>query len=208
MTMPATWRWEQGWCSLVRRCHSPNFGPRPQQACIDLLVVHSISLPPGEYGGPQIEQLFANTLDFDAHPYFQQIRGLQVSAHFLVRRTGEILQFVSCDDRAWHAGQSCWRGRSQCNDDSIGIELEGLEGTPFAPGQYAALAQLARAIAARYPITHIAGHEHIAPGRKQDPGPCFDWRTLQQLTGWPNDWFAPEALQSPSRAPHGKRQQD
>ena len=206
MKMPEVWNWEQGWCSLAQRGHSPNFGPRPPQACIDLLVVHSISLPPGEYGGPQIEQLFANTLDFDAHPYFQKIRGLQVSAHFMVRRTGEILQFVSCDDRAWHAGQSCWRGRSQCNDDSIGIELEGLEGTPFAPAQYAALAQLARAIAAHYPIAHVAGHEHIAPGRKQDPGPCFDWRLLQQLTGWPDDRFAHQALQSPPHMLHDKQQ--
>lgn len=206
MKMPEVWNWEQGWCSLALRGHSPNFGPRPPQACIDLLVVHSISLPPGEYGGPQIEQLFANTLDFDAHPYFQKIRGLQVSAHFMVRRTGEILQFVSCDDRAWHAGQSCWRGRSQCNDDSIGVELEGLEGTPFAPAQYAALAQLARAIAAHYPIAHVAGHEHIAPGRKQAPGPCFDWRLLQQLTGWPDDRFAHQALQSPPHMLHDKQQ--
>ena len=206
MNHSPTAQWQQGWCNLAQHLPSPNYNTRPAATSIDLLVIHSISLPPGQYGGPHIAQLFTNTLDFDAHPYFQKIRGLQVSAHFMVRRTGEILQFVSCDDRAWHAGQSCWRGRSQCNDDSIGVELEGLEGTPFAPAQYAALAQLARAIAAHYPIAHVAGHEHIAPGRKQDPGPCFDWRLLQQLTGWPDDRFAHQALQSPPHMPHDKQQ--
>ena len=183
--------WQQGWCRLARAVHSPNFGPRPPRTAVDLLVLHSISLPPGEYGGPYIEQLFTNTLDFDAHPYFQSIRGLQVSAHFVVRRDGSILQFVSCDDRAWHAGVSSWNGRSQCNDNSIGIELEGLEGHTFAPEQYPALAQLALAIAAQYPIAQVVGHEHIAPGRKHDPGAGFDWRDLQQRTGWSNARFAP-----------------
>ena len=183
--------WRQGWCRLARAVHSPNFGPRPPRTAVDLLVLHSISLPPGEYGGPYIEQLFTNTLDFDAHPYFQSIRGLQVSAHFVVRRDGSILQFVSCDDRAWHAGVSSWNGRSQCNDNSIGIELEGLEGHTFAPEQYPALAQLALAIAAQYPIAQVVGHEHIAPGRKHDPGAGFDWRDLQQRTGWSNARFAP-----------------
>ena len=135
--------WQQGWYRHARHVASPNFGPRPAGACIDLLVVHSISLPPGRYGGPEIEQLFTNTLDWDAHPYFQQIRGLEVSAHFLIRRDGSLLQFVSCDDRAWHAGNSCWRGRSNCNDDSIGVELEGLEGLPFEAPQYRTLARLA-----------------------------------------------------------------
>lgn len=193
--VPATWH--EGWCSLAQRMHSPNFGPRPAGTAIDLLVLHSISLPPGEYGGPYIEQLFANTLDFDAHPYFQRIRGLQVSAHFVVRRTGRIQQFVSCDERAWHAGASTWNGREQCNDNSIGIELEGLEGTCFAPEQYPALAHLVQAIVRRYPVAQIVGHEHIAPGRKQDPGAGFDWRHLQQLTAWPDACFAPGVLCAP-----------
>ena len=164
-------------------------------------MLHSISLPPGEYGGPQIEQLFTNTLDFEAHPYFQSIRGLQVSAHFVVRRDGRVLQFVSCDDRAWHAGVSSWNGRSQCNDNSIGIELEGLEGTRFAAAQYPALAQLVQAIAQHYPIAQLVGHEHIAPGRKHDPGAGFDWRRLQRLIGWTDARFAPDAL----RAATGRR---
>lgn len=189
----ATWR--NGWYSAAQAVRSPNFGPRPAGVAIDLLVLHSISLPPGEYGGPQIEQLFTNTLDFDAHPYFQTIRGLQVSAHFVVRREGSLLQFVSCDDRAWHAGASSWNGRSQCNDNSIGIELEGLEGTAFAPEQYPALARLVQAIAQHYPIAQIVGHEHIAPGRKHDPGAGFDWHRLQQLIGWDDVRFAPQALQ-------------
>ena len=137
-------------------------------------------------------QLFANTLDWDAHPYFQQIRGLEVSSHFLIRRDGSLWQFVSCDDRAWHAGASCWRERSNCNDDSIGVELEGLEGETFEPAQYQALAELGEAIRLQYPLAHVAGHEHIAPGRKLDPGPGFDWAHLQQLTHWPRAWFPPE----------------
>ena len=181
--------WDGGWYRHARHQPSPNFGPRPQGACIDLLVVHSISLPPGRYGGPEVLQLFANTLDWDAHPYFQQIRGLEVSSHFLIRRDGSLWQFVSCDDRAWHAGASCWRERSNCNDDSIGVELEGLEGDTFEPAQYQALAELGEAIRLQYPLAHVAGHEHIAPGRKQDPGPGFDWRRLQQLTHWPREWF-------------------
>ena len=186
--------WHKGWLSTARRVDSPNFGVRPADAVIDLLVVHSISLPPGEYGGPEIEQLFTNQLDWAAHPYFEQIEGLEVSAHFVIRRTGDIVQFVSCDDRAWHAGRSCWRGRDNCNDDGIGIELEGLEGQAFEPAQYVALAQLSKAIAAQYPIAHVAGHEHIAPGRKADPGEGFDWLQLQQLTQWPAHWFPPQVL--------------
>lgn len=179
-----------GWHRRARAVPSPNFGPRPAHAHIDLLVLHSISLPPGQYGGPQVEQLFTNTLDCGAHPYFDALRGLQVSAHFFVRRTGELVQFVSCQDRAWHAGQSCWRGRSNCNDDSIGIEFEGLEGDTFEPAQYATLATLCHALVQRYPIAHVAGHEHIAPGRKQDPGPGFDWAQLQRQLGWPAGFFA------------------
>lgn len=177
--LPET-EWHGGWWAAAQHIPSPNFGPRPPGCCIDLLVLHSISLPPGEYGGAYIEALFLNQLDPGAHPYFEQIRGLQVSAHFVIRRNGAIQQFVGCDDRAWHAGASAWRGRSNCNDDSIGIELEGLEGDTFEPAQYLALAQLARAIGQRYPIAHVAGHEHIAPGRKQDPGPGFSWDWLKQ----------------------------
>lgn len=179
--------WHQGWLHshdatyAVTHLASPNFGPRPAGACIDLAVVHSISLPPGEFGTGCVQQLFTNQLDWDAHPYFQSIRGLEVSAHFFITRQGEIWQFVSADARAWHAGVSAWRGRSQCNDDSIGIELEGLEGQTFAAVQYPALAWLLQQLAQRYPLQHLAGHEHIAPGRKHDPGPGFAWATLRAL---------------------------
>lgn len=172
--------WRGGWWAGAKHIPSPNFGPRPAKCTIDLLVLHSISLPPGQYGGPYIEALFLNQLDPSVHPYFEQISGLQVSAHFVVRRNGTVQQFVDCDARAWHAGASEWRGRSNCNDDSIGIELEGLEGDTFDPAQYRALVGLARAIGQRYPIAHVAGHEHIAPGRKQDPGPGFSWDWLKQ----------------------------
>lgn len=171
--------WFGGWLSSARHCPSPNFGPRPEGAHIDLIVLHSISLPPGIYGGPEVEQLFSNQLDWQADPYFEQIRGIEVSAHFFVRRDGELVQFVDADARAWHAGASRWRGRENCNDDSIGIELEGLEGDRFEAAQYDTLARLCRQLALRYPVTHIAGHEHIAPGRKIDPGPGFDWPRLQ-----------------------------
>ena len=144
-----------------------------------LAVIHSISLPPGEYGGDAVERLFTNRLDWDAHPYYQTIRGLQVSAHFLIRRGGERVQFVSCDERAWHAGASSWRGRDNCNDWSIGIELEGLEGERFTAAQYRALATLLHALVRRYPLAEAVGHEHVAPGRKADPGPGFDWARLR-----------------------------
>jgi AmpD protein len=151
---------------------------------IDLVVLHSISLPPGEYGGDAIERLFTNRLDWSAHPYFEQIRGLEVSAHFLIRRDGEIVQFVAGDRRAWHAGPSSWRGRSGCNDFSIGIELEGLEGETFDDAQYTALVPLLRALRARYAIAAVAGHEHVAPQRKQDPGAGFDWARLARALRW------------------------
>jgi AmpD protein len=144
-------------------------------------VLHSISLPPGEYGGPAVQQLFTNTLDTRAHPAFAALAGLQVSAHFFIRRDGAVEQFVSCERRAWHAGISTWRGRADCNDWSIGIELEGLESGAFEPAQYESLARLLRALARRYPITEVTGHEHVAPGRKHDPGPGFDWPRLGQL---------------------------
>ena len=171
--------WQGGWYQPAQRLDSPNFGPRPTSACIDLVVIHSISLPPGQYGGHEVQDLFTNRLDWQAHPYFEQIRGLQVSAHFYIRRDGTLWQFVSCDDRAWHAGQSQYRGRSNCNDDSVGIELEGLEGERFEDAQYSRLTQLCSDLQKHYPIAHLAGHEHIAPGRKQDPGAGFEWQRLQ-----------------------------
>lgn len=183
--------WDGGWHRRAVQQPSPNFGPRPAGAVLDLLVLHSISLPPGEYGGGQVQALFANRLDWDAHPYFQSIRGLEVSAHFFISRSGELWQFVDCQQRAWHAGSSCYRGRSQCNDDSIGIELEGLEGDPFEPAQYATLTRLCQDLAARYPVAHIAGHEHIAPDRKADPGAGFDWPQLQQRLQWAPERFPP-----------------
>jgi AmpD protein len=181
--------WQHGWYGPAQRLDSPNFGPRPVGACIDLLVVHSISLPPGQYGGNEVQALFTNQLDWEAHPYFGQIRGLEVSSHFYIRRDGSLWQFVSCDDRAWHAGKSDYRGRSNCNDDSIGIELEGLEGELFEPAQYECLARLCQDLARQYPIAHIAGHEHIAPGRKQDPGPGFNWSVLKSLADLPDQCF-------------------
>jgi AmpD protein len=150
---------------------------------VTLAVVHSISLPPGEYGGDAVERLFTNRLDCDAHPAYAALRGLQVSAHFFVRRSGRTLQFVSCDQRAWHAGQSEWRGRGNCNDWSIGIELEGLEGRRFEPAQLRQLAQLLRVLARRYPLAEVVGHQHVAPGRKADPGPGFDWVALRRALG-------------------------
>ena len=178
-------RWQRGWWTGAQALRSPNHGPRPAGAVIDLVVLHSISLPPGQFGGDQIARLFTNQLDWSAHPYFETIRGLQVSAHFVVRRDGQVLQFVSCDRRAWHAGVSAWRGRPNCNDYSIGIELEGLEGGAFEPAQYAALLPLLQALARRYPLQAITGHEHVAPGRKQDPGPGFSWQALLDLPGCP-----------------------
>jgi len=181
--------WQQGWYLPATWLASPNFGPRPQDACIDLVVIHSISLPPGQYGGNEVQDLFTNRLDWDAHPYFAQIRDLQVSSHFYIRRDGVLWQFVSADDRAWHAGASHYRGRHQCNDDSIGIELEGLEGETFEDAQYAQLAHLCRDLHRHYPIAHVAGHEHIAPGRKHDPGPGFDWDRLKSTLDLPLSVF-------------------
>lgn len=183
--------WDGGWYAGASHFESPNHGPRPADATIDLIVVHSISLPPGEFGGDAVHRLFTNTLDWEAHPYFQTIRGLEVSAHFFIDRSGCLTQFVDCDRRAWHAGVSSYRGRPQCNDDSIGIELEGLEGMLFERPQYDTLVRLCDAIARRYPIGYVAGHEHIAPGRKQDPGEGFDWALLKRLSDWPAGRFPP-----------------
>jgi len=186
---PRSALWRAGWYGFARQLASPNFGARPGGARVDLIVLHSISLPPGQYGGEEVQQLFSNTLDWNAHPYFKSIEGVAVSAHFYIRRNGELWQFVSCDDRAWHAGNSHYRGRDNCNDDSVGIELEGLEGATFEPAQYEALAGLCAAIGQQYPVQHIAGHEHIAPGRKSDPGEGFDWALLQRCLAWPKQCF-------------------
>lgn len=160
---------------------SPNCDDRPEGA-IELLVIHNISLPPGEFGGDGVKRLFTNTLDAAAHPYYATIFGLKVSAHFFVRRDGQIIQFVSCLKRAWHAGESCWQGKSRCNDFSLGIELEGSDAMPFTDAQYAALGDLTLALREAYPIRGIAGHSDIAPQRKTDPGACFDWvRYLTEL---------------------------
>lgn len=164
-----------GWVSGMRRLASPNCDFRPSGTVIDLLVIHNISLPPGEFGGQAVAQLFTNTLDTDAHPYFAQLRGVRVSAHFLIQRTGKITQFVPCSKRAWHAGASMWHGRTACNDFSIGIELEGTDFLTFSDQQYAALIRLTRVLKRVYPICEIAGHSDIAPGRKTDPGNEFDW---------------------------------
>jgi AmpD protein len=198
--------WQDGWWLPAQRRPSPNFNPRPRDERIDLAVVHSISLPPGHYGGDEVERFFTNRLDHAAHPYFAGLRDLRVSAHFFVRRNGLVLQFVSCDERAWHAGASSWAGREQCNDFSIGIELEGLEGGAFDPAQYAALTRLLRAVARRYPIAAVVGHEHIAPGRKGDPGSGFDWRSLRLRLPWPAHALAPICVPRAMRgSPHRVR---
>jgi N-acetyl-anhydromuramoyl-L-alanine amidase len=157
---------------------SPNQDERPPGTTITLAVIHSISLPPGEFGGDAIERLFTNCLDPAAHPYFAGIAGLEVSSHFLIRRDGELVQFVPVERRAWHAGASSWRGRTRCNDFSIGIELEGTDEGPFTDAQYARLAALLSALRRDLPLRDVAGHSDIAPGRKTDPGPGFDWPRL------------------------------
>ena len=165
-----------GWVSGVRRIASPNYDIRPPGTAIDILVIHNISLPPGEFGGKAITQLFTNTLDTEAHPHYAQLQGLKVSAHFLIRRDGGIIQFVPCGKRAWHAGVSQWQGRSGCNDFSVGVELEGSDYVAFSDQQYKALVRLTRRLQRAYPIRAIVGHDTVAPGRKTDPGPCFDWQ--------------------------------
>ena len=154
---------------------SPHFDDRPGGEKVSLLVIHSISLPPGEFGGNWIDDLFMGTLDPAAHPYFAEIEGLKVSAHFLIRRDGTLVQYVPTDKRAWHAGASSWKGREKCNDFSIGVELEGADDVPFAEPQYETLARLTRDLQARYGKLDFAGHSDVAPGRKTDPGPWFDW---------------------------------
>jgi AmpD protein len=170
-----------GWLEGARRVPSPNFDERPAGLAVELVVLHNISLPPGEFGGPAIESLFTNTLDFGAHPYYGQLRGARVSAHLLIRRDGELVQFVPLDRRAWHAGVSRWRGRERCNDFSIGIELEGTDDVPYTDAQYACAAATAQIICSRFPIADITGHSDVAPQRKTDPGPAFDWARFRRL---------------------------
>ena len=195
--------WRDGWWQRATTIESPNHNARPVANDVSLVVVHSISLPPGEYGGDGIERLFTNTLDWDAHPYFQSIRDLKVSAHFVIRRSGKLLQFVSCDRRAWHAGASQWRGRDNCNDYSIGVELEGLEGERFEAEQYQQLAALLRALARRYRIDAVVGHEHVAPARKHDPGKGFDWVRLAHAVRWSTS-RVPFAVPATTRAAKAK----
>ena len=166
---------ENGLLAGARYIPSPNCDDRPNGGVPDLLVIHNISLPPNEYGGDGVIELFTNRLNPADHPYYLTIRDLKVSTHFWIRRDGEIIQFVPCDKRAWHAGASSWRGKECCNDFSIGVELEGSDFEPFTDQQYTILAELTVALRGAYPIVDIAGHSDIAPGRKTDPGPHFDW---------------------------------
>lgn len=167
-----------GWLLGARHIPSPNCDSRPAGEAVRLVVIHAISLPPGEFGGPGVEQLFTNRLPADAHPYYAGICELRVSAHFFIRRDGELVQFVPCSLRAWHAGVSSWKGRQRCNDFSLGIELEGTDESAFTDVQYARLNELLAVLCAAHPIEDIVGHADIAPGRKTDPGPCFDWRRV------------------------------
>jgi N-acetyl-anhydromuramoyl-L-alanine amidase len=181
--MPDLFVDDRGYAPAARQITSPNFDARPPGETITLVVVHGISLPPGVFGGDGVIRLFMNTLDPAAHSHYATIAGLRVSAHFLVRRDGELLQFVSCNDRAWHAGISSWRGRERCNDFSIGIELEGTDQAPYRAAQYERLAELLLALKRRYPtLAATVGHSDVAPGRKTDPGPAFDWDRLARLT--------------------------
>ena len=182
MTKPH-FRIENGYLCDVEYCHSPNYDERPLNTLPRLIVIHSISLPPGEFGGSNVHRLFTNELDFDEHPFYSDIRGLKVSSHFFVDRLGKVTQFVSCLKRAWHAGESEWRGKSNCNNYSIGIEMEGAETGGFDADQYTSLKYLCNALVDCYPIEAALGHSHIAVprGRKQDPGDEFNWTELSGL---------------------------
>ena len=180
----------QGWLeagSGISRMPSPNFDPRPPGEAICLLVLHNISLPPGQFLNGFVGDLFLNRLDTTADPWFSNVVGLRVSAHFLIDRNGNITQFVGCEQRAWHAGVSVFAGRERCNDFSIGIELEGTDDLPFTQAQYDRLAELTDCLRTRYPLSAVRGHSHIAPLRKTDPGACFDWPRYARMTGWPPD---------------------
>jgi N-acetyl-anhydromuramoyl-L-alanine amidase len=175
---------QAGWLSDVVHIPSPNQDERPFGTTICLVVIHNISLPPGEFGGPEVIDLFSNRLDTATHPYFETIKDLRVSAHFFIRRNGEIIQFVPCGRRAWHAGLSRWRGRERCNDFSIGIELEGTDDLAYADIQYDQLAELTQSLSKAYPIREIVAHADIAAGRKTDPGPAFDWDRFFSQSNW------------------------
>ena len=180
--MAAPWRVDaDGWVEGLRRLPSPHFDARPVGSAIDLLVLHNISLPPGEFGTGRVDALFGGTLEPCGQPFLDQLVGVRVSAHFLIERSGRATQFVSCADRAWHAGESRFAGRPRCNDFSIGVELEGTDFTPFSDAQYRALDALLDALLPAYPLAHARGHSEIAPARKTDPGPFFDWTRLRRL---------------------------
>ncbi len=174
-------RWVDGWLSSAHRIVSPNYDQRPDAMPVDLVVIHAISLPPGQFGGDGVMQLFTNTLDPQAHPYYAGIAGVRVSAHFFIRRDGLLIQFVPITARAWHAGLSNWQGRDRCNDFSVGIELEGGDETAFEPIQYQTLQCLLQSLQTVLPISAVTSHSHIAPGRKTDPGPCFDWAPVRAV---------------------------
>ena len=184
-----------GWCVTAQRVPSPNFDQRPPSTVIDLLVIHNISLPPGQFGGPWIAHLFTNCLDAHADPYFETLQSLRVSSHFLIRRDGQLVQFVSTLQRAWHAGVSQFGGRERCNDFSIGIELEGTDDQAFCSAQYDSLCGLTRSLQRVHPLRTVTGHQHIAPGRKTDPGPFFDWSRYQ------SQWASGFAADAPERGP-------
>ncbi|HSN21569.1 MAG TPA: 1,6-anhydro-N-acetylmuramyl-L-alanine amidase AmpD [Usitatibacter sp.] len=174
---------QQGICPAAIFVPSPHCDERPAGERISLVVVHGISLPPGDFGGPHIDRLFLGRLEADAHPYFREVASMRVSSHFLIRRDGALVQYVPCSMRAWHAGTSSWKGRERCNDFSIGIELEGSDDVPYAEPQYETLAALVRALFERYGAMDVAGHSDIAPDRKTDPGPYFDWPRLRAAIG-------------------------
>ncbi len=173
---------QNGWCKRACQIPSPNYNARPQNQSVSLLVIHNITLPPGEFGGSYIIDLFLNRLDCQLHPFFEQLRELRVSSHFLIRRNGDLIQFVPTEKRAWHAGVSSFNGHENCNDFSIGVEIEGTDFVPFESAQYQTLVALTQALVQRYPeMQYVSGHEHIAPNRKTDPGPFFDWKEYRKL---------------------------
>lgn len=178
MNTPMQTEWEDGWWHQARRLPSPNFSPREDGQHVSLIVLHNISLPPFEYGTDAVEKLFTNRIRPEEHPFFSVIHTLRVSSHFLITRRGEAVQFVSCDDAAYHAGVSSFRGREKCNGFSVGIELEGCDFEPFSDRQYHTLLPLLEALCRRYPVEAVTGHQHIAPDRKTDPGHFFDWHRL------------------------------
>lgn len=183
MTSPSNPGWSvnaAGWLAAAERTESPNHDGRPLETAICLVVIHAISLPPGQFGGAAVSDFFTNRLDAAAHPYFATIAAQRVSAHFFIRRDGHLIQFVSCRERAWHAGNSCWQARERCNDFSLGIELEGDDCSDFAAQQYQTLKRLLQALRRQFPIEAVVGHADIAPGRKTDPGPHFDWSQIAE----------------------------